>query len=202
MGASHNRGEGPGGSELSSEAYERFSIYLGVGKADEVANDVRSGEMSADDAEAWSRTVEESHENSRHRPDIAPQDWQAFEEGWRPEGRQEEPCRLRGAEIACRGTNVLNARPQRPMPRGSAERTKARRDARQHLPVVRVSQLAGEVRSPVRAVGQFRLIPCPRLSRASFQTDSRCRIVSDFVLGSKISRMEYWKLPMMRWSSW
>ena len=74
------------GSELSPEAYKRFSTYLGMDKADEVANDVRSGEVSANEAEAWSRSVEEMHENSRHRPDIEPEDWRAFEEGWRPEG--------------------------------------------------------------------------------------------------------------------
>jgi phytoene/squalene synthetase len=75
-----------GEPEISPEAYERFSIYLGTGKADDVANDVRSGEITADEAEAWSRSVEEMHEKSRHRPDIEPEDWRKFEEGWRPEG--------------------------------------------------------------------------------------------------------------------
>lgn len=74
------------GAELSSEAYERFTIYLGQGKADEVANDVRSGEMTAGEAEEWSKSVKDSFESSRHRPDIEPEDWQAFEEGWRPDG--------------------------------------------------------------------------------------------------------------------
>jgi hypothetical protein len=72
--------------ELSPEAYARFSFYLGEGKAGDVANDLRSGEMTAAEAEAWSENVQESYQRSHHRRDIEPEEWQKFEDGWRPEG--------------------------------------------------------------------------------------------------------------------
>lgn len=69
---------------LSDDAYQRFESYLGSGKADEVAEQVRNGEMSASEAEEWSVQLEEDSERSRGRSDIDPEDWRDFEDGWRP----------------------------------------------------------------------------------------------------------------------
>ena len=77
---------GDDGEELSPEAYRRFEVYLGAEKADDVAADVRAGEMTAAEADDWSRNVEEMHERSAHRRDIEPHEWRKFEEGWRPDG--------------------------------------------------------------------------------------------------------------------
>jgi hypothetical protein len=73
-------------AKLSNEAYQRFLIYLGEDKADEVAEDVESGDMDKGAAEEWSIQIEEMRENSRGRRDIEPEEWQDFEEGWRPDG--------------------------------------------------------------------------------------------------------------------
>lgn len=74
------------GEELPPDAHRRFEMYLGTGKADDVAADVRAGELTAAEAEEWCRSVEDMHERSHHRRDVEPRDWRAFEEGWRPEG--------------------------------------------------------------------------------------------------------------------
>lgn len=71
--------------KLSNEAYQRILIYLGEGKANEVAADVESGEMDRKEAEEWSVQIEEMGENSRGRRDIEPEEWRDFEEGWRPD---------------------------------------------------------------------------------------------------------------------
>jgi hypothetical protein len=57
--------------------------------------------------------------------------------------------------------------------------------------------LYGVERAPGSRRGQLRFIPCTRLSRASFQNDSRSRTVSALVFGSKISRIAYWKFSTM-----
>lgn len=72
--------------ELSKDAYTRIEIYLGKAKADEVAQEVQDGERTAHEANQWSKEIEELYEKSRNRPDIEPEDWQKFEEGWRPKG--------------------------------------------------------------------------------------------------------------------
>ena len=72
-------------AKLSLEAYNRFLIYLGAGKADEVARDVETGEMDADEAENWSISIEENYERSRGRRSIEPEEWRDFEDGWRPD---------------------------------------------------------------------------------------------------------------------
>lgn len=72
--------------KLSNEAYQRFLIYLGEEKADEVSEDVESGNMDKGEAEEWSIRIENMRENSRGRRDIEPEEWQDFEEGWRPDG--------------------------------------------------------------------------------------------------------------------
>jgi hypothetical protein len=78
--------KGDGSAELPADVYRRIERYLGTGKADDVVEQVRSGFTTIADADAWSRAVEQQWERSRNRPDIEPEDWQAFEEGWRPEG--------------------------------------------------------------------------------------------------------------------
>lgn len=75
-----------GSERLSSEAFAIFETYLGLSKAEEIAQEVRDGELSASEAEQWSQSVQQTSENARNRPDIEPEDWQKFEEGWRPEG--------------------------------------------------------------------------------------------------------------------
>ena len=61
-----------------------LEIYLGTGKADEVAEAVANGEMTPEAAEAWAISLKEMHEQSRGRRDIEPDEWQDFEDGWRP----------------------------------------------------------------------------------------------------------------------
>lgn len=73
-------------SKLSNEAYRKILCYLGEAKADEVAEDVRNGEMTAEEASEWADKIEADYERSRHRRDIEPEEWRDFEEGWRPDG--------------------------------------------------------------------------------------------------------------------
>lgn len=82
----YRRNQRGGRPELPSEAFERFSTYLGLEKAEEVAQDVRAGHLTVNEAEEWSISVQGVSERSHGRPDIEPKDWQAFEEGWRPDG--------------------------------------------------------------------------------------------------------------------
>lgn len=74
------------GVELPEEVYRRFLRCLGEVKADEVADEVRSGERTIAEADEWSRSLLDSFERSQKRPDIGPGDWRAFEDGWRPGG--------------------------------------------------------------------------------------------------------------------
>lgn len=71
--------------KLSDEAYERFDKYLGKRKAEEVRADVESSRMGEKEAEEWSRKLELVYEHSRGRRSIEPEEWQDFEEGWRPD---------------------------------------------------------------------------------------------------------------------
>lgn len=70
---------------ISPLAYQRIATYLGQEKADDVAVDVSSGEMAPEEADSWSIELERINERSRGRADVDPEDWQAFEEGWRPD---------------------------------------------------------------------------------------------------------------------
>lgn len=72
-------------AKISQDAYDNFEIYLGTGKADEVAEKVRNGELSPEEAEEWGEKVKETFENSRGRKDIDPENWRDFEDGWRPD---------------------------------------------------------------------------------------------------------------------
>ena len=70
---------------LSNEAYDRIEIYLGKSKAEEVRRNVESGITEVKEAEEFSQKVELIYENSRGRRSIEPEEWQDFEEGWRPD---------------------------------------------------------------------------------------------------------------------
>lgn len=73
--------------EISQKAYNDIETFLGKGKADEVAEQVRAGNMTPDAADNWGKQLWEQYEHSRGRRDIDPEEWQKFEEGWRPKGR-------------------------------------------------------------------------------------------------------------------
>ena len=72
--------------KLANGAYKKILRYLGEAKADEVAEYVRNGEMTAEEASEWADQIEADYEHSRHRRDIEPEEWRDFEEGWRPDG--------------------------------------------------------------------------------------------------------------------
>jgi hypothetical protein len=72
--------------ELSAEVYNNILIYLGEGKANEVADDVRIGERDAEEAEDWINSHIEMREKSRNRREIYPSEWRKFEDGWSPPG--------------------------------------------------------------------------------------------------------------------
>ena len=85
----NNSDDDEGGSEMpeiSQKAFDDIETFLGKGKAEEVAEQVRSGDMTPEAADNWGRQLWEQYERSRGRRDIEPEEWQDFEEGWRPEG--------------------------------------------------------------------------------------------------------------------
>ena len=59
--------------EISTEAYEFIYNRDGAEEADRWFNKVHNGEITRDELD---RVIK--------RPDIDPEDWQAFEDGWRP----------------------------------------------------------------------------------------------------------------------
>ena len=71
-------------AKISQEAYNNIEFYLGTDKADEVAEQVRTGDLSPEEAEAWGEKLKESFEN-RSNKTIDPENWRAFEDGWRPD---------------------------------------------------------------------------------------------------------------------
>lgn len=58
---------------------------MGTGKADEIAEQVRRGEISVQTAINIGDQQEALYNESRGRKDIDPENWNAFEDGWRPE---------------------------------------------------------------------------------------------------------------------
>ena len=71
-------------AEISQDAYNNIKIHLGTEKADEVAKQVRTGDLSPEEAEAWGEQLKESFEN-RSNKTIDPDNWRDFEDGWRPD---------------------------------------------------------------------------------------------------------------------
>lgn len=61
--------------EISNEAYEFIYNNSGSEEADRWFQKVHNGEVT-----------KEYVDNMIRRPDIVPEKWQDFEEGWRPEG--------------------------------------------------------------------------------------------------------------------
>ncbi len=72
-------------AELSKEDYYYFEIYLGKEKADEVAKQVKNGVLTQKVVKEWVKKLQEMHDDSRGRRDIEPEEWPAFEDGWRPD---------------------------------------------------------------------------------------------------------------------
>ena len=72
-------------SEIPKEAYNNIEIYLGTDKANEVAQKVKSGEMTPQEATEWGEKLKETFESARGRRDIDPENWGKFEDGWRPD---------------------------------------------------------------------------------------------------------------------
>lgn len=72
-------------AQIPQEVYNNFEIYLGKEKADEVAEQVRTGVLTVKKAKEWGEQLQKDFEESRGRKDIDPSEWQAFEDGWRPD---------------------------------------------------------------------------------------------------------------------
>lgn len=72
-------------SKISQDAYNNFEVYLGTGKAEEIANKVKNGELSSKEAKEWGEKVKDTFESARGRKDIDPENWSRFEDGWRPD---------------------------------------------------------------------------------------------------------------------
>lgn len=77
---------GPEMPEISQKAFDDIETFLGRGKAEEVAEQVKSGDMTPEAAENWGKQLWDQYERSRGRRDIEPEEWRDFEDGWRPEG--------------------------------------------------------------------------------------------------------------------
>ncbi len=67
------------------DSFEKLEALLGSDKAEEVKKEVESGERSMDEVEDWADKLWDNYEKHHNRPDIEPEDWQKFEDGWRPE---------------------------------------------------------------------------------------------------------------------
>lgn len=72
-------------AKISKEVYEKYVIYLGQGKADDIVREVKEGWRTPEEAEEFINDIIESKERSRHRRDIEPEEWRDFEDGWRPD---------------------------------------------------------------------------------------------------------------------
>ncbi len=71
--------------EISSATYRTLKIHLGEGRAKEIAEQVHNGELTSEEADEWADRVVDSYERSKRRRDIDPEEWNGFEDGWRPE---------------------------------------------------------------------------------------------------------------------